>query len=1336
MPRCPQCFRRIAFGASCTRHDRAWNAPFAESAGEPPDEPGLPGYRVIRLIGRGGFGAVWEVESIESGKSYALKVAKLPTSLMRGRFIRDVEAMHKIGAPAVPEVIGAGIIASSGCPWILMELLLGETLADAMAKAEDPWPTAQILDIADRILSALAQAHALGFVHRDLKPENIFLCRSPFSVRLLDFGIGRHEPSAPEEHLTREGTALGSAEYMAPEQLAGGQYNGIAADIYAFGVVLFELLTLRLPFDASGAAATHAHLSLRPHRPSAFAPVPPAIDELVLDCLEKDPAHRPRSVDRIRDRIYRIVYGGASGSNAFELRINTINMSAPSRVSVTPQEPAVVLYTEVVGSPVFAAALVRSHHGVVARSRAGRLVGVFLGASARDPIAAAHACARAVRAQLEARVALHLASVRVRRHPGQPISIYGSAVDRPGQWLPTSNDWDGILMTAPLALAAAETEPAEHPELAGFFVPGNASTPFAPAPGTDDNTPLVGRHECIDQISQRIILTISQRAPSLTAVLGAPGMGKTRVAAEVVRSVLRGPDTIRALVLRGDAHAAAAPHGTFGALAQWMASENTNLNVLSNEIIELITGAPEDTPSITRAAASALLTLAGAASVLVVLDDAHLADGPTLDALELATLGGREGALAVVLAADPRLLDMRPRFGLRADHFDRIELTPLREDDAVLLASELLRPAEYVPHEALLRLAAWSAGNPGDLLDLCAALKRAGIVRPRPGAGTYYLATDMLDRIDPAPASQWLALRRLNALRPELADFVRLSAVLGTSFSRTEVTAVQASLDAFGAGGTAMDIGVAVNSLVLRNILRPAPGDRFAFVNPSFQAAVAALVRPEERAAIHRAALAYFRPRADLAAGSAENSIEWMDNSTKSIDAEAISCLVFHALAVGECAEAAAGALQLGQNALAHSDPADADRFFSVALQSHGGAPAHLRVAALRGRASARYRMLRVAEALADLESALKDADLLEDETIAAALLLEMATALDWASRYEDSARAVATAISRAASAPCLRARLSMAQGRTFFRNNQITDAIQFLSAAEQAARELSDMETLIISGLLFSSALVFDGRLDEAEAHFEELIGHCLARADHLHLGSAYANRALLWTARGASERAMDDLGRAIEYARVSGNPWLEHNATHNVAEMLYWNDQPAQALHLARRARVLGQRFVEHPIAEDALLLARILCVLGNDGEARVHLDWITQQFHENDLGPISRALFVTLKLALSEARDAVDAERWRCVQAECSPGLPPEEQIETGFWRLWAALRHGRPELAREHLPHVQALVVSCPIWSARISRIATRLDELHGRRSSASSSGQSEASESPSMQNHNE
>lgn len=204
-------------------------------------------YRIERALSEGGMGAVYIAEQLSTRKSRALKVMHselVSSAKLRERFVQEAQIGARIHSDHVVEVIDAGVDESKGIPWLAMELLTGDTLADACAP--DGLSEADVLSIFTQLGHAVAAAHEGGIVHRDLKPENIFLATSkredvPFTVKVLDFGIAKLLSDAH----TRMTGAIGTPLYMPPEQMEAGRRIGPESDVWALGLIAFYMLTGR-----------------------------------------------------------------------------------------------------------------------------------------------------------------------------------------------------------------------------------------------------------------------------------------------------------------------------------------------------------------------------------------------------------------------------------------------------------------------------------------------------------------------------------------------------------------------------------------------------------------------------------------------------------------------------------------------------------------------------------------------------------------------------------------------------------------------------------------------------------------------------------------------------------------------------------------------------------------------------------------------------------------------------------------------------------------------------------------------------------------------------------
>jgi serine/threonine protein kinase len=259
-------------------------------------------YRIIRKIGAGGMGMVFLGEHMLLGRRAAIKTL-LPTVAIHReiveRFFNEARATSAISDPGVIQIFDFGYHVD-GTAYIVMELLEGEALSARIDRL-GRLALADALRIARQIAGSLAAAHARGIVHRDLKPENIFLVSDPEAqcgerTKILDFGICKTGLS--DATVTESGAMIGTPVYMSPEQCRGARSVDHRADIYAFGCLLFYMITGRPPFEAEAPGELIvAHLNATPVPPSHHvAGLPQAIDALLLRCLAKSPDERFQSM--------------------------------------------------------------------------------------------------------------------------------------------------------------------------------------------------------------------------------------------------------------------------------------------------------------------------------------------------------------------------------------------------------------------------------------------------------------------------------------------------------------------------------------------------------------------------------------------------------------------------------------------------------------------------------------------------------------------------------------------------------------------------------------------------------------------------------------------------------------------------------------------------------------------------------------------------------------------------------------------------------------------------------------------------------------------------------
>ncbi len=276
--------------------------------------PGDPAgeYRVEALIGRGSFGTVYRAVHPKTKRHVAVKVLRRFCShdpQMVSRFIAEAQAVNLVRHPNVLEIYATGQLAD-GRLFHVMELLGGTSLDTYLAR-RGRLTVEDVVPILRGIAAALDAAHAAGIAHRDLKPANVFLSKNSdgeMVPKLIDFGIAKVTDEVHKTHETQDGALVGTPEYMAPEQCAGGDVDH-RADIYAFGIMLYKLLTGQVPFRGRTAIEVLIkQVTARAIRPSAIhQDLPTSVDEVTNWMLEKDPKNRPSQLEPVIDALEGIV---------------------------------------------------------------------------------------------------------------------------------------------------------------------------------------------------------------------------------------------------------------------------------------------------------------------------------------------------------------------------------------------------------------------------------------------------------------------------------------------------------------------------------------------------------------------------------------------------------------------------------------------------------------------------------------------------------------------------------------------------------------------------------------------------------------------------------------------------------------------------------------------------------------------------------------------------------------------------------------------------------------------------------------------------------------------
>jgi eukaryotic-like serine/threonine-protein kinase len=323
-------------------------------------------YLVTQKLGEGGMGSVYLAEHPTIGKKVALKVLHAEFSTnpeVAERFFTEAKAVNAIGHPNIVDIVDYGVLqAGPGgrdrLVYFIMEYLHGPALANVI-RTESPLAPERALTIALQVADALAASHKTNIVHRDLKPDNIILIRRGREndfVKLLDFGIAKLTGSdGLSSHKTRTGLVLGTPAYMSPEQCEGRATVDHRTDVYALGVVLYEMLVGRVPFIGEGYGEILVqHLTQQPIPPSQYRMMSPHVEQVVLKALEKRVEMRYPTMDEfiraMSDPVgYVESHGGVTGFLSKQLMPSTAPLP-PVRMTPPPMTPVPGLMSPVPGA--------------------------------------------------------------------------------------------------------------------------------------------------------------------------------------------------------------------------------------------------------------------------------------------------------------------------------------------------------------------------------------------------------------------------------------------------------------------------------------------------------------------------------------------------------------------------------------------------------------------------------------------------------------------------------------------------------------------------------------------------------------------------------------------------------------------------------------------------------------------------------------------------------------------------------------------------------------------------------------------------------------------------
>jgi hypothetical protein len=744
-------------------------------------------FRLGRLAGAGAMGQVYEAVDTEGGRRVAIKLMPEKSFGSAARFVREARILADLAHPHIVGYVAHGTTGADR-PWLAMEWLEGEDLAARLARG--PLSRAESVDLAILLAETLGFVHARGIIHRDLKPSNVFLAQGDLAqARLLDFGIARREAG---EQMTRQGMLLGTPGYMAPEQVHGASAIDGRADLYALGCMLFECLTGRPLFSGANVLAILAKVVLEPapRLRDALPDVAASLDELVTCLLAKNPDDRPDSGSAVAAALRAYEGGG-------ETAVSVPPLASPTPRFLTGSERRAVAVILIGAGGAVArgdapTALpdtidpeTEGALRTVAVSYGGRLVRLLTGAVAVEltsPGLATDLAAQAARCALSLRPLAGGRRVAVAMGRDEPSGELprGPAIDRGAKLLAErvtadenraslarAGDDDNLILLDEVVAGLLDAR-FDVRDTAGAFVLGG-ERPVAEGARTllGKATPCVGRDRELALLHQIFEQCMKDGSAQAALVTGPAGVGKSRLAQELLRLVrARSAGMPAVWVGRGDSLRTGSAFGLLGQLlrgacqVQEGASLERRQQRVRATVAELLPGEPHaadrtrlteflgeivgspfpDEGSLPLRAArkdpslmneqmrAAFLTFVDAACgrgpLLILLEDLHWADQPTVQFIDRALAVLRDRPLLVLALARPGVRDRFPRLWaelgsheihlkeLGARAIDRLVRHVLGEDATSATIDRLARLSEgnafYL--EELIR---WSAQRRG-----------------------------------------------------------------------------------------------------------------------------------------------------------------------------------------------------------------------------------------------------------------------------------------------------------------------------------------------------------------------------------------------------------------------------------------------------------------------------------------------------------------------------------------------------------------------------------------------------------------------------------------------
>jgi tetratricopeptide (TPR) repeat protein len=758
------------------------------------------------LLGQGGMGTVYRALDERSGSAVAIKLLSTTNAQAEARFHREAEALACVSHPGIVRYIAHGR-APDGQPYLAMEWIEGEDLCAHLERG--PLDVKTALRLAGQLVNALAVVHAQGVIHRDIKPQNVLLSQGdPLRPVLVDFGVARQ---TTEAKLTVTGTVLGTPQYMAPEQIQGGQVDA-RLDLFALGCVLYECLSAQPAFSGEHVVAVLAKILVERPQPLSDLGihVPSEVESLMLDLLAKPREHRPANAMEVARRIDACLEALAAAPNRSSLPPAIAKLTAREQRAV-----AVVMATQVgcvsghaeTVTPEEAArqaepieSLVAPHAGQLWTLGQGRILITFAGAEeATDQAARAARCALSLRDRYaDANFALAVGWAQVDRVP------VGEAIDRAAAQLLEPHP--GCIRVDAASAGLLELRfrlksSGDQLELLGELESAERPRTLVGRP-----TPCVGRERELSMLQASLEEVMSEGTAHVVLITGPSGAGKSRIRHELLDRARRGEWPLAIYVARAEQLRAGSPLDLLGGLLRAAAGiqavdgasdardklvalvrrrvpgEAERVDVA--EFLGELAGTPfPDEASERLRAARADARLMGAhlssafstwldaetraQAVMLVLDDLQWGDAQTIKLLDNALRDLAERPLMIVALARPEVHERFP--GLwKTRGLSELKLAGLGAKACARLVHEVLGS----PDETLVeRIVAHAGGN---------ALYLEELIRAASQGSVTTLPVSVLAMVQ----------ARLEALAPTARRILRAASIFGATFRRDAIRAL------------------------------------------------------------------------------------------------------------------------------------------------------------------------------------------------------------------------------------------------------------------------------------------------------------------------------------------------------------------------------------------------------------------------------------------------------------------------------------------------------------------------------------------------------------------